>query len=123
MSHIVTINTEVRDAAAVCAACKRLTLPPPVQGTHRLFSGEVTGLAVELADWKYPAVCQLDTGQLQYDNYYGRWGKQKHLDSLLQMYAVEKAKIESRRRGHSVTEQPLADGSIKLTVQMNGGVA
>lgn len=34
--------------------------------------------------------------------------------------AVEKAKIEARKKGHSVTEQSLADGSIKLTVQVGG---
>ena len=39
------------------------------------------------------------------------------------MYAVEKARIEARRQGHSVTEQPLADGSIKLTIQVGGGAA
>jgi hypothetical protein len=37
--------------------------------------------------------------------------------------AVEKAKIEARKRGHSVFEQPLADGSIKLTIQVAGGVS
>jgi len=36
---------------------------------------------------------------------------------------VEKAKIEVRRKGHSVSESLLTDGSIKLTVQVNGGVA
>jgi hypothetical protein len=36
---------------------------------------------------------------------------------------VEKAKIEARKRGHSVFEQPLADGSIKLTIQVAGGVS
>ena len=111
MSHIVTIKTEVRDATAVRAACQRLKLPQPVHGTSRLFSGEATGLAVQLPDWKYPVICQLETGQLRYDNYHGRWGKQERLDAFLQSYAVEKAKIESRRQGHSVTEQTLADGS------------
>ena len=48
------------------------------------------------------------------------WGEQQHLDAFLQTYAVEKAKVEARRRGHSVTEQPLADGSIKLTIQVGG---
>lgn len=123
MSHIVTIKTEIRDAVAVRAACTRLKLPPPVQGTHKLFSGEATGLAVELPDWKYPVVCELSTGQLQYDNYNGRWGVQSHLDAFLQNYAVEKTKIESRRQGHSCTEQPLADGSIKLIIQVQGGAA
>ena len=37
--------------------------------------------------------------------------------------AVEKARIEARKRGHTVTEQSLADGSIKLTIQVTGGAA
>ncbi len=48
------------------------------------------------------------------------WGDQAQLDRLLQMYAVEKAKLEANRRGHTVTEQALADGSIKLTIQVGG---
>jgi hypothetical protein len=123
MSHIVLIRTQVRDAAAVSAACSRLGLPPPRQGTARLFSGEATGLIVQLPGWSYPVVCELATGNLRLDNYGGRWGEQKQLDAFLQMYAVEKAKIEARRKGHTVTEQPLSDGSIKLTIQVQGGAA
>ena len=120
MSHIVTIKTEVRDANAVGSACSRLRLPEPQHGTHRLFGGEAVGLGVQLPDWKYLVVCQMDSGQLQYDNYNGRWGKQAQLDRFLQGYAVEKAKLESRRKGHTVTEQSLADGCIKLTVTVGG---
>jgi hypothetical protein len=123
LSHIVTIKTEVRDAAAVRAACQRLGLPAPVQGATRLFSGEVTGLAVQFPDWEYAVVADLASGQLKYDNFSGRWGDQRHLDHFLQMYACEKAKIEARRRGHQVAEQQLADGSIKLTIQVQGGAA
>ena len=36
--------------------------------------------------------------------------------------AVEKAKIEARRKGHTVTEAPLADGSVKLTINVGGAV-
>jgi hypothetical protein len=93
-----------------------------VQGTHRLFSGEIAGLGVQLPDWRYPAVCQLDSGEIRFDNYGGRWGEQQHLDRFLQMYAVEKAKIEARRRGNTCTEQQLNDGSVKLTINV-GGVA
>mgnify|MGYP000116638266 CR=1 FL=1 len=35
----------------------------------------------------------------------------------------EKAKIEARKKGHTVSEQTLADGSIKLTIQVAGGAA
>ena len=51
MSHIVQIQTQIKDAAAVRAACQRLGLPAPVQGTTKLFSGEATGLAVQLSAW------------------------------------------------------------------------
>ena len=35
---------------------------------------------------------------------------------IAQLYAVEKAKSEARKLGHSVTEQQLEDGSIKLQI-------
>ena len=120
MSHIVTLNIQVKDAAAVRAACQRLNLPAPVQGKVKLFSGEVEGLAIQLPDWVYPVVVDLPTGEIKMDDFGGRWGDRKHFDKLLQAYACEKAKIEARRRGHSVTEQTLADGSIKLTIQVGG---
>ena len=56
MSHIVTIQTKVHDPAAVAAACQRLQLPAPVQGTAQLFSGQATGLLVQLPGWQYPVV-------------------------------------------------------------------
>lgn len=121
MSHIVQIQTEVRDPVAVTAACARLHLPIPIHRTVTLYNAEATGLAVEFPRWRYPVVCQTETGRLQYDNFGGRWGDQSQLDRLLQIYAVEKAKLEARRRGHSAVEQLLSDGSIKLTVQVAGG--
>ena len=121
MSHIVTIKTEVRDHAAVSAACRRLELPLPVLGTAQLFSGQATGLIVRLPDWAYPVVIDTTTGQVRYDNYNGAWGDQAQLDRFLQIYAVEKARIEARKKGHQITEQSLADGSIKLTIRVGGG--
>lgn len=53
MSHIVTIQTQVRDPAAIERACERLQLPPPQTGTHRLFTNEATGLAVQLVGWRF----------------------------------------------------------------------
>ena len=120
MSHIVEIKTQVKDANAVRAACDRLRLPSPVQGTHRLFSGQAIGLGVQLPDWRYPVVCNLSSGELKYDNYNGRWGEQRHLDAFLQAYAIKKAKIEARRKGHSVTEQKLEDGSVKIVINVGG---
>jgi hypothetical protein len=73
VSHIVTIQSQVRDAAAVAAACQRLGLALPTERTVRLFSASVTGLAIELPGWNYPVVCDLASGSLKYDNYGGAW--------------------------------------------------
>ena len=120
MSHIVEIKTEIRDPVAIRAACQRLTLPEPVFGEVRLFSTSATGWAVRLPEWKYPVVCDVNTAKIAYDNYEGRWGAPQQLDRFLQGYAVEKAKLEARKLGHTVFEQPLTDGSIKLTVRVGG---
>ena len=50
------------------------------------------------------------------------WGNHKHLEAFLQAYAVEKTRLEARRAGHDISERQLADGSIKLTINV-GGVA
>ena len=121
MSHIVTIRTELRDHAAVSAACRRLQLAPPIVGIAQLFSNQVAGLIVRLPDWTYPVVIDTASGHVRYDNYEGAWGDQAQLDRFMQTYAVEKARIEARKKGHQVTEQALADGSIKLTIRVGGG--
>lgn len=118
MSHIVTIKTEVRDLTALSAACCRLQLSEPITQTVRLFSGSVFGHTVQLSGWRYPVVFEPESGQVHFDNYQGRWGEAAQLDRLLQAYAVEMAKRQARQQGHTVTEQTLTDGSIKLTVQL-----
>ena len=124
MSHVVTIRTRLSDPAALAAACRRLGLGEPVHGTATLFSAAATGLLVQLPGWLYPAVVDTVSGEVRFDNYAGAWGAQGELDKLLQAYAVEKARAEARRAGHTVTEQPLSDGSIKLTIQVGtGGVS
>ncbi|WP_339749679.1 DUF1257 domain-containing protein [uncultured Rubinisphaera sp.] len=120
MSHIVSIQTEIRDPVAIRSACDRLRLPEPVFGEVKLFSSSATGWAVQLPEWRYPVVCVVNAAKLAFDNFGGRWGDPKQLDRFQQIYAVQKATMEARKRGHSVIEQPLEDGSIKLTVNVGG---
>jgi hypothetical protein len=120
MSHLVTVHTKIQDAAAVAAACRRLGLPAPAQGTARLYSGEASGLLVQLPGWQYPVVIDPASGVVRYDNYSGAWGAQAHFDRFLQMYAVEVVRLEARKKGYQVSEQALADGSIKLQVVEGG---
>jgi len=76
LSHIVTCKTQVRDPAAVAAACCRLNLAEPVVGTARLYSGEASGLLIQLPDWQYPVVIDTATGAIQFDNFEGHWKEQ-----------------------------------------------
>jgi hypothetical protein len=117
MSHIVSIQVQVRDPAGVAAACQRLGLAAPVQGTARLFSGEAAGLLVQLPGWRYPAVIDTTTGEVRFDTYEGQWGDQAQLHRFLQAYAVERARQEARARGYAVSEQQLEDGSIRLELR------
>jgi hypothetical protein len=120
MSHLVVVETKVHDAAALAAACRRLGLAEPVRGDVQFYSGEATGLSVRLPGWQYPIVIDTAAGSIKYDNYEGRWGDPAELGRLLQMYAVEKAKLEARRKGYAVSESQLQDGSIKLQI-LEGG--
>lgn len=116
MSHIVTCQTKVHDPIAVTAACERLHLAAPVEGTANLFSGDATGLLIELPGWQYPAVIDTLTGIIRYDNFGGHWGDQHQLDRFLQAYAIEKTRLEARKKGYTLTEQCLVDGSVKLQI-------
>ena len=121
MSHVVTVKTQIRDPAALTAACRRLGLDEPTSGTAKLFSGQATGLIVQLRGWRYPAVIDTGTAEIRYDNYGGVWGQQSDLDRLLQAYAVEKSRIEARKAGHGIVgEQTLPDGAVKLTIHVGG---
>ncbi len=116
MSHIVCIQTKLRDPVAIAAACQRLGLPAPVTGMAELYGGTVSGLLVQLPEWQYSVAVDIVTGDAKFDNYNGAWGDRAHLDRLIQGYAVEKTKLEARRKGYQVSEQPLADGSIQVQI-------
>ena len=116
MSHIVTVRTKVRDPAALAAACRRLGLGAPAAGVAQLYSGPAEGLLVSLPGWRYPVVFDTATGEARFDHFEGRWGDPTVLDRLLQAYAIEKVRLEARRRGHTLTEQPLPDGSVRLVL-------
>jgi hypothetical protein len=120
MSHIVQIKTEVKDEMAVRAACLRLKWEQPTFGDFRVYAVTRTGLGVKLPGWSFPVVCNLQTGAVDYDNFNGSWGAQKTLDQFMQAYTIEKAKLEAAKMGYSVYEESLVDGSVKLTVNVEG---
>ena len=59
MSHTVTIETTLKDPAALRAACARLDLPEPQTETVKFFDGvEHEGLAVRPPGFVYPVLIQ-----------------------------------------------------------------
>ena len=75
MSHIVQIQTQVRDPIAVSVACQRSRLAAPQMEAVKLFTTTETELVVRLNGWRYPVVCDLTSGSVKYDNYIGNLGK------------------------------------------------
>jgi hypothetical protein len=119
MSHTVEVKTEVRNKATLQAACRALKLAAPVQGTHRLYAGRTAeGMAVTLPGWQYPVVFDTTTGRARLDNYGGAWGNQVELDKLLDRYSAEQVKAIARRKGHTVKEVVLQDGTIEIEVTL-----
>ena len=113
MSHTAEVKCEVRDAAAIQAACRRVGAQYLGRKQHKLFSSTNEGHGVKLKDWRFPVVFD-GKGNVALDDFHGHWGKVAELDKFKQAYAVEAAKAAARKQGLAVSEQKLADGSIKL---------
>lgn len=117
MSHIVTIQTQLKSPQAISAACQRLGLAEPTLGKAQLYAGQTAeGLLVQLPGWKYPIAIDTSSGQVQHDNFQNNWGDIAELHRFQQAYAIELVRLQARQKGHLVTEQQLADGSVKLQI-------
>lgn len=116
MSHIVAIQTKVRDPVAIVAACRRLGLPEPTCGRAGLDSGEATGWIVQLTGWRNPVVIDTQTGVLHCNNFQARRGDQAQLQRFLRAYAVERCRLEAQKKGLRLSEETLPGGTIKLQI-------
>ncbi len=116
MSHIVTGKAKLTKRTAIDAACKRLGIAAPVDGSHKVYQTNVKGLGVKLPGWNYPVVIHPETGEMKFDNYHGSWGKQEELDKFQQAYEVERQKAAARATGYTVSETVQADGTVQLEV-------
>ena len=125
MSHFVTVETQIKDIAALKAACREL-------GLDMLQNAEARGYAANrqhgdfVITLKGPydiAVNRKQDGTfgLTADQWQGHVAKEVGTDftKLMKLYSVHKVLIEAKRKGHTVRRQDLKDGSVKLTV---GGV-
>jgi hypothetical protein len=124
MSHISKIELEVKDLAVLSQACGRLGLHLMRDQTTYKWYGQdaqcdhairIPGATYEIGvihkDGRYELQCDFyDAG---IEKAIGRQG-----GLLKQAYAVEKAKLEARRKGYTVLEKKTETG-IRLHVRMS----
>ena len=122
MSHLITINIELRNMQAVKAACNRLKWEVKENAKITYHDGAISeGMAIYIPEWRYPIVIT-DDGTIKGDNYGGHWGDPASLNTLKQAYGVEAARLilmreVSPRKYLYITETENRDGSITLTAR------
>ena len=125
MSHFTSIQTQIRDLAALADACKELGVELVRGGEARGYAGQTrTGEAVVKLKGPYDIALNR-----QADGNYGLttdwWADHvekevgKGFAKLLQLYGVHKTMREARKKGYLASRRTLPNGAIKLTI---GGV-
>jgi hypothetical protein len=126
MSYLTTIQTQLRDVAALRAACQEMGLAVEENAIARGYgSTRHNGdLVIRLKGPYDIAVNRQQDGTfgLTTDWYAGHVEKEvgTNYGRLLQLYGIHKARIEAQKKGYTTRRQTLSDGSIKLVI---GGVA
>lgn len=125
MSHFTTIETQVRDIAALRDACQELGLQVVENADARGYAGnKLPGDYVVRLKGPYDIALNRQpdgTFGLTTDWWAGYVAKEvgPNYGKLLQFYGVHKAMREARKKGLTTRRQALSDGRIKLTI---GGV-
>ena len=125
MSHFTSIQTQIRDLAALADACKELGVELLQGGKARGFAGNTrSGEAVIKLKGPYDiALNKQSEGnyELATDWWNGHVEKEvgTNFARLLQLYGVHKTMREARKKGYLASRKTLPNGAIKLTI---GGV-
>jgi hypothetical protein len=124
MSHIAKIELEVKDLGVLSQACTRLGLQlQREQKTFKWYGQDATcdhAIRIPGATYEIGIVHKDGRYELQCDYYDAgiekAIGRQGGL--LKQGYAIEKTKLEARRKGYTVLEKKTETG-IRLHVRMS----
>ncbi len=124
MSHISTIEIEVRDLPSLKAACRRLGLQFMENKTSFKWYGYEDGhcdhvIQVPGATYEIGVVKAGNGFELNCDFYDSKLEAYLGTNGglLKQAYGVERTKLEARRKGYSVIEQQTETG-IRLRVRL-----
>lgn len=128
MSHLTTIDIEVKDLNALATACQSLGLVlRRDQKTFRTYAGARTSCEAAIVDTKNARAYEIgvvrtnDRLVLQYDGWNNGDGMQdivgNNCSRLVQEYARAVTLRTARQQGMRVSETRMADGSIRLKLQ------
>lgn len=115
MSHVATVKVQLKDLGCLETVCSQLGLefrkdPHEVQ----LYSGAIQAKAsFMLPGWRYPVAVGED-GQVQYDNFGGRWGAITELNQVLRRYSEQITVRHARRLGMKIRREELPGGGVVL---------
>ena len=123
MSHFTSIKTQIKDIAALTAACTELGLKLVQNSEARgYYENKIKGdFVIKLAGPYDIAVKKQPDGTYGFtsDLWQGHVEKEvgQNYSKLLQLYGVHQATIEARKKGLSVLRhKPSHNGSIKLVL-------
>lgn len=126
MSHFTCVSAEIRDLEALRAAVARCGGEIMENAECRYYYGTQRKEVVIRLPGKYDAALekQADGSYRLAADWYGGHVAQylgENGGKLLQLYAAEKAKLEARRRGFSVTERQEGEDILLTVRDPNGG--
>lgn len=120
MSHIIQVETVVKDREMFAKAARALGYTVVGEGVYQMYSGTVRGLAIQIPNWRYALVVDAE-GSISYDNYGGRWGETKDLHELTQTYAQNEVERQMRIDGLDMLDTYTEDdGTIVLEINAGG---
>lgn len=125
MSHFTSIQTQIRDLAALADACKELGVEVVQGGEARGYAGQTRrGEAVIMLKGPYDiALNKQSDGNygLTTDWWNGHVEKEvgANYARLIQLYGVHKTMREAKKKGYLASRKMLPNGAIKLSI---GGV-
>jgi hypothetical protein len=86
-------------------ACEMLKLKAPTHGTFNVFNNQLEGLGIFLPNWQYAIVVDLKSGEVNLDDYNGRWGSREEFDKFLTRYTLEAAKQAAEDDGKTYSPE------------------
>lgn len=117
MSHIVTIQTELKNKESIQEVCKALNVQYLGQKTTKYYNTTKSGIAVQFRNWKYPVTIQ-ENGSVYFDNYQGSWGNKKDLDAFINEYSLVETVGKLKKKNLRYEVQRLKNNEIKIEVMI-----